>query len=82
MKQDQGEELREMYSPDEQGEYASEEGVACFSIQGLMDALTTIELMVTKVQLPHGEFAMQLEEMMADYLGCPHPLHSCGTLIL
>ena len=45
MESSKGEESAEMYSPDEQGEYTPEvaapEGALCFSIQGLIDALTT-----------------------------------------
>ena len=45
MESSKGEESGEMDSPDEQGEYIPEvdapEGMLCFSIQGLMDALAT-----------------------------------------
>ena len=33
----------EMYSPDEQGEYAPKVGMQNFSVQGLMDALATLD---------------------------------------
>ena len=36
------EESGEMYSPDEQGEYAPKEGAPCFFVQGLTDALIEI----------------------------------------
>ena len=80
MESTKGEESGEMYSPDEQGEYAPEASAACFSVQGLMDTLTTIETEVTEVQLPSMEFAMQLKVMMADHPGCPNPPHSHGML--
>ena len=73
MKHDKGEESGEMYSLNDQVEYTPKEGVAHFSAQGLTDVLTTIELTVVEVQLPHREFAMQLEVMMADHTGHPHP---------
>ena len=45
MESSKGEESGKMYSPDEQGEYAPEaampKGVPHFSVQGLVDALTT-----------------------------------------
>ena len=41
--------------------------------------LTTMKIVVTEVQLLlPGEFAMQLEVMMAEFLGCPCPPHSYG----
>ena len=69
-----------MYLPDEQGEYTPEvatpKGTPHFSVHGLMDALTTE---VPDVQLlPPVEFTLQLEVMMADCLGHPHPQHSRG----
>ena len=69
------EESGEIYLPDEQGEYTPEasapQGAPHFSIQELMDALLTE---VTDMQLlPSVEFALQLEVMMADGSGCPHP---------
>ena len=73
MEHDKGEESEEMYSPNKQGEYAPKECMACFSVQGLTDELTTIELTVTEVQLPHWEFTMQLGVMMVDCPGHPHP---------
>ena len=58
------EESGEMYSPDNQGEYAPEVGAPSFSIQGLLDALTALET-VTEVQPPSEEFALQLGPRMA-----------------
>ena len=43
-----------------------------FSVQGLSNALTALET-VTEVPPPSEEFALQLEVMMADHPGCPHP---------
>ena len=61
-----------MYSPDDQGGYAPEMGMQSFSIQGLLDALTALETMM-EVQPPSEEFALQLEVIMADCPGHPHP---------
>ena len=44
-----GDEPGEMYSPDDQGEYVPELGVQNLSIQGLSDALTSLEFEVTVV---------------------------------
>ena len=63
----------EMYSPDKQGEYVPEAGVSNFSVQWLSDTLMTLETEVTEVQLPSVEFALQLEVMMANHQGHPHP---------
>ena len=68
MESGKGEESGEMYSPDKQGEYTPEaaalEGVPHFSLQGLMDPLTTE---VPDMQLLLSlEFALQLEVMMAE----------------
>ena len=60
-----------MYSPDDQGEYVSESGTQNFSIQGLLDALTSLELEVTVVQPPAEEYALLLEVTMADCPRCP-----------
>ena len=70
-----GEESGGMHLPDQQGEYtpivAAPEGTPYFSIQWLMDTLMTDEPDVCL--LPSVEFMLQLEVMMADHLGCPHP---------
>ena len=74
MEPNRGEESGEMYLPDDQGEYGTDAGVSSFTVQGLSDALTTLDTgvtEVTEVPLPAGEFALQLEITMAD---CPgHP---------
>ena len=74
MELERSEESGEMYSHDEQGEYAPKEGAPCFSVQGLSDALTEIGQEVTEVQPPVGEYAMLLEVMMVDHPGCLCPL--------
>ena len=75
MESSKGEESGEIYSPNKQGKYTPEaampEGVPCFSVQGLIDALTT-EILDVQL-LPSVEFTLQLEVMMADCLGHPHP---------
>ena len=68
-----GDEPGEMYSPDNQGEYVPELGAQNFSIQGLSDALTSLESEVTVVQLPAEEYALLLEVTMADCPRHPHP---------
>ena len=73
MEPNKGEESGEMYLPDEQGEYVPEVGASSFSVQGLSDALTALDTEVKEVQSPSEEFALQLEVMMADCPGCPHP---------
>ena len=72
MEPNKSEESGEMYSPDNNGEYMPEVGPLSFSIQGLSNALTALET-VMKVQPPPEEFALQLEVMMADHPGHPHP---------
>ena len=73
MKPERSEESGEMYSPDEQGEYVPEEDAPYFYVQGLTDTLTEFGQEVTEVQPAVREYAMLLEVMMADCLGCPHP---------
>ena len=46
------EDAGETCSPDEQGEYVPEMGMQNFSIQGLSDALMSLESEVTMVQPP------------------------------
>ena len=74
MEPNKGKESGEMYLPDDQGEYGTDAGVSSFTVQGLSDTLTTLDtgvMEVTEVPLPAGEFALQLEVMMAN---CPcHP---------
>ena len=66
MKPSKSEESGEMYSPDDQGEYAPEVGAPSFLVQGLSDALTALET-VTVVQPQSKEFALQLEVTMANH---------------
>ena len=73
MEHNKSEESGGMYSPDEQGQYVPEEGMSCFSVQGLLVMLETIETTIMEVALPHGELALQLEVMMANRSGHPHP---------
>ena len=61
----------EMYSPDEQGEYALLNGAPRFSVQGLSNALADVGEGVTEP--PAEEYAMMLEVVMADHPGRPHP---------
>ena len=44
-----GEKSGEMYSPDEQGEYRTAMQASSFTVQGLRDALTTLDPQVTEV---------------------------------
>ena len=73
MEPNKGEESGEMYSPDNQGEYMPEGGAPSFSIQGLSDALTALDTVVTVVQPPSEEYILLLEVTMADCPGCLHP---------
>ena len=63
----------EMYLPDNQGDYVPESGMQNFSVQGLLDALTSLESEVTMAQPPAEECALLLEITMADQPGHPHP---------
>ena len=56
----------EMYLPDDQGEYMAKSGMQNFSVQGLSDALTSLESEVTMVQPPAKEYALPLEVTVAD----------------
>ena len=62
------EDLDEMYLPDDQGEYTPKSGVQNFSIQGLSDALMSLESDTTVVQPPAKEPTPTLlfEVTMAD----------------
>ena len=73
MELESSEESREMYFPDEQGEYALEEGVPHFAVQGLTDALTEVSQEVMEVQPPTEEYVMLFEVMMADHPEHQHP---------
>ena len=55
----------EMYSPDNKGEYMSKVGMQNFSIQGLSDALMSLESEVNGVQPPTEEYTLLLEVTMA-----------------
>ena len=61
----------EMYSPDEQQEYALLDGTPRFSMQGLFNALADVGEGITEP--PAEEYAMMLEVMMTDCPGRPHP---------
>ena len=60
------EDTGEMYSPDDQGEYVPELVSQNFSVQGLSDALMSLESEVTMVQPPTKEYTLLLEVTMAD----------------
>ena len=62
-----------MYSPDEQGECTSLDGALRFSMQELSDTQADVGEGVTEP--PVEEYAMMLEETMAD---CPGWLRSPG----
>ena len=56
-----------MYSPDDQGEYAPPKaGTQNFSIQGLLDVLTSLDSKVTVVQPLAEEYALLLEGTMVN----------------
>ena len=67
------EELGEMYSPNESGEYMPHGDAPNFTVQGLQDALNEAESTVTEPQSLVEEFIIQLEVTMADRLGSPRP---------
>ena len=54
------------YGADNQGEYVPESGAQNCSIQGLSDAVTSLESEVTMVQPLAKEYALLLEVTMAD----------------
>ena len=60
------EDLDEMYSSDDQGGYTPKSGMQNFSVQGLSDALASLELETTVVQPPAKEYALLLEVTMAE----------------
>ena len=63
----QREESGEMNLPDNKREYVlPEAGMQNFSIQGLSDALMSLDSEVTVVQPPVEEYALLLEVTMAD----------------
>ena len=65
------EDLGEMYSPDNQGEYTLLDGTPQFSVQGLSDALADVGEGIDET--PAEEYAMMLEVMMADHPDWLHP---------
>ena len=73
MELNKGDEPGEMYLPDNQGEYVPKLGMQNFSIQGLSDALTSLESKVTVVHPPPEEYSLLLEVTMADHPRHPHP---------
>ena len=68
-----GEESGEMYLPNKQGEYTPADGAQAFTVQGLTDMLLGLESEDTVVEPPEEELILQLEVMMVDCPGCPHP---------
>ena len=71
MDPDRREDLGEMYSPDDQGQYMSLDKAPQFSVQGLSDSLVNVG--EGTGETPVEEYAMMLEVMMADHPGWPHP---------
>ena len=71
MDSDRSKDSGEMYSPDEQGDYALLDGTLRFSMQGLSDALADVGEGITEP--PAEEYAMMLEVMMTDRPGQLHP---------
>ena len=61
------EDLGEMYSPDDQGEYTPLDEAPRFSLQGLSDALADITEGTSET--PVEGYAMMLEVTMADHPG-------------
>ena len=71
MDPDRCEDLGEMYSPDDQGEYRLLDEAPHFSLQGLSDALADVEEGTGETSAE--EYTLMLEVMMADHPGRPHP---------
>ena len=71
MDPDRHDDLGEMYSPDDQGEYTSLDEAPWFFMQGLSDALVDVE--EGTGETPVEEYVMMLEVTMADCPGHPHP---------
>ena len=65
------EDLGEMYSPDDPGEYTPLDEAPQFSLQGLSDTLADIREGMGKTSAE--EYALMLEVMMADHPGQPCP---------
>ena len=62
-----------MYLPNEQGEYTPEDGTQALTVLGLTDTLSGLESEDTVVETPKEELILQLEVMMEDRPGHPHP---------
>ena len=73
MEHEREEESGEMFSPNKSGEYTLHGDAPSFTVQGLRDALTAAESTVTEPPHPADEFIIQLEVMMVDWPGRPHP---------
>ena len=71
MDPDRCEDSKEMYPPDNQGEYTSLDETPRFSLQGLSDALVDIGEETGKISME--EYALLLEVTMADCPGRPCP---------
>ena len=71
MDPDRREDLGEMYSPDDQGEYTSLDKAPQFSMQGLSDGLVGVG--EGTGETPAEEYTMMLEVTMADHPGQPRP---------
>ena len=69
MECDREEELGEMYSPNESGEYTPCGDALNFTVQGLRDALNEAETTVTEPLSLAEEFIIQLDVTMADQPG-------------
>ena len=67
MNPDRYEDLGEMYSPDDQGEYTSLDEAQQFSLQGLPDALADVGEGMGETSVE--EYTLMLEVMMADRPG-------------
>ena len=71
MDSDRHEDLGEMYSPDDQGEYTSLDEAPQFSMQGLSNVLADVG--EGTGETPAEEYAMMLEVTMVDCPGWLHP---------
>ena len=84
MEHEREDESGEMFSPNKVGEYLLCEDAVQFTIQGLTDALTTVESTETEWPLPTKEYVIQLEVMIVDWPGqpCPPPfLWNAGMVL-
>ena len=78
MDSDRHEDLGEMYSLDDQGEYILLDEAPQFSMQGLSDALADVGKGTDET--PVEEYAMMLEVTMVDHPVQPHPpTFSCNV---